>query len=558
MIGKVIGTYRIVQQLGQQLGQGLHGTVYQAVEQGRGQTVTIKAIQPALAQQAAFKQILRALAATLTSMRHPHLATFHTILQMGNELYVIGEFVNGTPLNEALQRSGVLACEEAVRLAAQILDALSYAHAAGVWHGGIKPSNLLLTADGQIKLIDLGLAQAANALLVQEGLGAAVLNYAAPEQFRGGACDARTDVYALGAVLYEMLTGLPPFRRATDAALRHAHLEETPPSPRNYFPLIPLALEQAVLRALAKPPGARFSSAAEFRQTLLSWANEAQAAASTVAAEMNPPAEVVNSNRVASSSAISLQYEPTPDRFATAAPTPLTPNDWPQLTPQTSAAKASSTSSVASTGLNDEVVVELEEPSSMKRGFWKPIAAVTGVAALLGATYAIVRVNNGDAPAPGPNQIVIKVSPTLRPPSPTPTTITALTEATPVSPVTEKPKIKTHAKQQVAKPPRPAVPALAPKAKRKPAAKVTATLTPTKIAKAKATPTPSAAKKKPTPTPTPVSAKNEQKKRGGVGGFFKGVFGGGGKDKKAEPTPKKAEPTPKPKKVEPTPKPKKT
>lgn len=547
MTGKVIGTYRIVQQLG----QGLHGTVYQAFEQGRGQTVALKAIEPALAQQVPFKQNLRALAATLTSMRHPHLAAFHTILQMGNELYVSREFVTGTPLNAALQRSGVLACEEAARLTVQILAALSYAHAAGLWHGGIKPSNLILAADGQIKLTDLGLAQAVGRGLLQDGLGASILNYAAPEQLRGGTCDARTDVYAMAAVLYEMLTGLPPFRRANDAALRQAHLEETPPSPRNYFPLIPLPLEQAVMRALAKSPTARFSSAEAFRQTLLSWLEETRSTdADAVGADTNPLAEVPSISYATPSLAAPLKNAPTHDRFATETPTPLTPNDWPQLTPPASAAKVSTATSVASTGLNDEVIVDLEESTAGKRSFWKPIAAVTGVAALLGATYAVVRVGNSDTPTPGPNQIVIRVSPTLPPPSPTPTAMVTRIEATPVPAATELPKIKSSDKPPVAKSVRVASPALTPKPKQPPVAKAKTVLAPTKTAKAKPMPTPVAAKKKPTPTPTPANTKKEKKKDRGVGGFFKGVFGGGGKEKKAEPTPK-------PKKVEPTPKPKK-
>ncbi len=543
MTGKVIGTYQIVQQLG----QGLHGTVYQAVE-GRGQTVTLKAIQPALAQQVTFKQNLRALAATVTSMRHPHLAAFHTILQMGNELYVIGEFVKGMPLNETLQRAGVLACAEATRLAAQVLDVLAYAHAAGVWHWGIKPSNLMLTADRQIKLTDLGLAQAAGPGLLRDGLGASVFNYVAPEQLRGEACDARTDVYAMGAVLYEMLTGLPPFRRANDAALRQAHLAETPPSPRNYFPLIPLPLEQAVLRALAKSPTERFSSAKAFRLALLSWADEAQTAG--VEAEIIPRAGAAQGGYSAAASAAPLLHEPRPASFATAAPTPLAPNDWPQFAPPTGAGKPSATSSVASTGLNDEVVVELEEPTSGKRGFWKPLAAVTGVAALLGATYALVRVNTSNTPPPDPNQIAIRVSPTLPPPAQTPTAIAALTETTPVPQVLATPKINAAAKPQLTKSPRPLPAAPAPKLQNKPAAKANATLAPPKIAKAKPTPTTLAAKKKPAPTPTPANDKNGKKKNGGTGGFLKGIFSGGGKEKKtaSTPKPKKAESMPKPKK----------
>jgi serine/threonine protein kinase len=547
MTGKVIGTYQIIQQLG----QGLHGTTYQAVEQGRGQEAALKAIEPALAQHVIFKQNLRTLATILTQIRHPHLATFHTILQMGSELYVISEFVNGTPMNEALQRSGVLACEEAVRLAAQMLDALSYAYATGVWHGGIKPSNLILTTDRQIKLTDLGLAQAAESASWTGRLDASVLNYAAPEQLRGEACDARTDVYAMGAVLYEMLTGLPPFRRANEAALRHAQLEEPPPSPRNYFPLIPLPLEQAVLRALAKSPAARFSSTAEFRQVLLSWANEAKVSDNTAAAEMNSPAAQASTSPPLSSVAIAFPQTPTPDRFATKPQPPLTPNNWPQLTPQPSTGKAAAASSIVSTGLNDEVVVNLEEQAAGKRSFWRPIAAVTGVATLLGVTYAVVRVNNGATPTLTSNQSIIQVSPTLSLPSATPTIADALSETAAAPSPTELPKLKEPATSPTVLLKRPAV-SVTPKSKSTPTAKAATILLPSKTTKVKPSPTPSLAKKKPppTPTPTPANTKKEKKKKGGVGGFFKGVLGGSGKEKKAEPTPKpkKADSTQKPKK----------
>lgn len=545
MTGKVIGTYQIVQQLG----QGLHGTTYQAIEQGRGQTSALKALDAALAQQMIFKQNLRTLATILTQLRHPHLAAFHTILQMGNELYLISEFVNGAPLNEALQRSGVLACEEAVRLTAQILDALSCAHAKGVWHGGIKPSNLILTTDRQIKLTDLGLAQAAGSALYHGKLDASILNYVAPEQLRGEDGDARTDVYAMGAVLYEMLTGLPPFRRANEAALRQAQLEELPPSPRNYFPLIPLPLEQIVLRALAKSPAARFSSTAEFRQALLSWAPEAKVSGNTVAAEINSPALLASSSPPVSPLATVLPPTPTPDRFATKPQPPLTSNNWPQPSPQPSAGKAAAASSIVSTGLDDEVVVNLEESSSGKRSFWKPIAAVSGVAALLGVTYAVVRVNNGNTLTLTPNQSVIRVSPTLTPPSATPTVAHALPETAAAPSPTELPKLTEPVTSPTIPLKRPAM-GLTPKSRPTPTAKAATILRPTKKAKVTPSPIPSIAKKKPTPTPTPTNNKKQKKKNGGVEGFFKGVFGGSGKEKKAEPTPKpkKADSTPKTKK----------
>jgi eukaryotic-like serine/threonine-protein kinase len=269
MIGKIIGAYQILAKLG----QGPNGAVYEALDQTRGQRVALKTINAELARQTAFRQNLRAQAQALTALQHPRLAPLYAVQQHEHELYLVRELIAGQSLAQALQQSGVLPPEQAVTLAIQTLTALNHAHKFGLVHGGVKPGNLLLTAKDQLKLTDLGLASALGALNVQDGRGPSVLNYCAPEQVRGAALDARSDLYALGATLFEMLTGAPPFRRANDAALRQAHLEEVAPSPRNYFPLIPALLEQAILRALAKDPAARFQSAGEFRQVLLEWAS---------------------------------------------------------------------------------------------------------------------------------------------------------------------------------------------------------------------------------------------------------------------------------------------
>jgi serine/threonine protein kinase len=259
MIGKVIGTYQILREVG----QGYHGTVYQALDQAREQMVALKAMRADLLRHSVIQQNLRALATTLNQLQHPQLAAFHTLLQVGPELFLVSEFVEGESLAQPLQRSGVLPVEQAVGLARQALDALSYVHRAGLVHGGLHPHNLLVTVEGQLKITDLSLTLAAGPSQMQIGLGPALLNYVAPEQIHGEPSDARTDLYALGAVLYELLTGLPPFRRANDASLLKAHLEETPPSPRNYFPLIPLELEEALLRALGPVPiGGRISCCA--------------------------------------------------------------------------------------------------------------------------------------------------------------------------------------------------------------------------------------------------------------------------------------------------------
>ena len=542
MTGKVIGTYQLLAELG----QSLHGALYQAFEQARGQIVALRTVAPALALQTTFKQNLRTVAATLTTLRHPHLAGFHTLLQMGNEVYLAREFVAGEALTQTLQRAGVLPVEEAVRIATQALDALSHAHDAGLWHGGIKPNNLILAADGAVKLTDLGLAQAAEGELLQSELSSAVLNYAAPEQLHGGACDARTDVYAMGAVLYEMLTGLPPFRRNNTAALRHAQLEETPPSPRQYFPLIPQTLEQAVLRALNKTPEARFASAREFQTALLAWADTP--AVTPAAAEITNQAAAVTAPSAPDEEPLTSTVPQTASLTTPlTVETPLVAQTWPQLAP---------VSSSSSSALHDERIVELE--TTAKRGFLKPVAAVTGVAALLGASYAFVRVSNNAPPKPGPGQVVIKVSPTL-PPSPpvsVPTPMPAATVRAALAPAprprastadTAKPKaaatkVPTGKSANIKAAIKPAAPA---KAKAKVAALTTAPKKKLKDGKIKKeAATPDAAKKKGAAPAPAKHAQHGKQKGGGSGSFSKGAFGG---KNKSDESGKKAAPTPTPK-----------
>lgn len=428
MIGKAIGTYKILRELG----SGPHGTVYEAADQARGQIVALKALRPELTRQAAFKQNLRAVSARLAQLQHPHLANFYTILQVGNDLYLVTEFINGQPLNQALQQSGVLASEQAVRLAIQALDALAFAHAEGFVHGGVRPNNLLLTPEGALKLTDLGLAQAALPQPVELGLGTAVLNYVAPEQVHGEVSDARADVYALGAVLYEMITGLPPFRRANNSALLKAQLEETPPSPRQYFPLISDLLEAILLRALAKAPEQRFQSAAEFRAALLSWRPAAAEPETTptinVPAFVPPPpvdltatahAAPLATPPVAPVTAPPAALVTAPQTKLDTSPLPLQPQSWPQFAPDNPTVGGPANLNSAPTlrelanndpTLHNQVFVELEETPAARRSFWKPLAIVTGVATLLGASYAAVRLNQ--RPASSSTPIIVKLSPT--------------------------------------------------------------------------------------------------------------------------------------------------
>jgi len=188
-----------------------------------------------------------------------------------SRLYLVMEYVEGEPLRERLRREGRLPVATAVALAIKIADALVYLHGQGIVHRDLKPENIMLTADGGVKLMDFGIAfDATLGDLTWSGLSAAVgtPEYMAPEQVRARHGDERTDVYALGVILYEMLTGRVPFTGDSPQQIMHAKLEEYPAPPRELRPEIPPALEEVVLHALERRPERRPESALELREAL--------------------------------------------------------------------------------------------------------------------------------------------------------------------------------------------------------------------------------------------------------------------------------------------------
>jgi serine/threonine protein kinase len=275
------GQYRILHQLG----RGGFGFVYLAQDTLLGEEVAIKELIPALVgDEAMLKRFLAEARATMR-LTHEHIVRTHNVFSEGGNYYIVMEYLAGGSLEARLQARGQLPVDEAVRVAVQIADGLRYAHQRGVVHCDLKPANILFAANRTAKVADFGIAHVSGEMLTRSwmtsaGFAAGTLPYMSPEQTDGVRDDPRVDVYALGAVLYRMLTGRPYLefdQRETPAAqaenVYRIH-RDLPKPPSAFNRRIPGWLDQVVLRALAKQPGDRYPGADALRVALLRGAAE--------------------------------------------------------------------------------------------------------------------------------------------------------------------------------------------------------------------------------------------------------------------------------------------
>ena len=249
------------------LGAGGTAGVYRARDTVMNRTVAIKIIGGESPTTASRNFMTEARAAAVLS--HPNIVNVYDVLELGEERYVIMEYVCGITLREYLDYHGHLSVKEAVNCAHQVLRALHAAHSRGIVHRDIKPGNILIATDGRIKVTDFGIARLPDRdsfLMPDRTVG--TVHYVSPEQASGGAVDERSDLYSLGILMYEMLTGHRPFEaeRPADVAMMQISTRPTPPTERN--PNIPSSLERIVLCAMEKDPAARFDSAAEMIRML--------------------------------------------------------------------------------------------------------------------------------------------------------------------------------------------------------------------------------------------------------------------------------------------------
>jgi eukaryotic-like serine/threonine-protein kinase len=262
----------------EEIGRGGMGRVFRARDLALGRDVAVKVLEAGACGDEDVRRLCLREARTAARLVHHGIAAIFDIGIQDGYSYLVMELVEGRTLREILRHEGALPTGRAVGIAIQVADALDYAHRHGVLHCDVKPLNVVVTAEGVAKLVDFGIARAANAtdaLSRDEVYGSAP--YLAPEQVRGRPIDARSDVYALGLVLYEMLTGRPAFQGSDVATVLRRRIESDPPLPRSIDPTIPPQVEQALLPALSRDPARRYASAAAFRDALRAVSSDAQA-----------------------------------------------------------------------------------------------------------------------------------------------------------------------------------------------------------------------------------------------------------------------------------------
>ncbi|HEY8497173.1 MAG TPA: Stk1 family PASTA domain-containing Ser/Thr kinase [Limnochordales bacterium] len=251
------------------IGDGGMAVVYRALDLLLHRPVAIKCLRPQFASDPEFLQRFMQEAQAAASLSHPNVVNIFDVGHAGDVHYIVLEYVQGRNLKEILREEGRLPPKRAAHIARSVARALEAAHRRQLIHRDIKPHNILITPEGRVKVTDFGIARAASAAtLTQTGTVIGSVHYFSPEQARGGPVGPASDLYALGVVLYEMLTGTVPFRGDSPIAVALKHLEEEPVPPSGLVPSIPAWLERVVLKALAKDPAQRYASAEEMAQDL--------------------------------------------------------------------------------------------------------------------------------------------------------------------------------------------------------------------------------------------------------------------------------------------------
>ncbi len=313
------GRYRIVRHVA----RGGMAEVYLGHDELLDRTVAIKVLIPERASDASFVERFRREAKAAAGLNHHNIVGVHDFGEDDGQYFIVMEYVDGPTLRDIIRGDGPMDQERAIDIAAAIAAGLAAAHAKGNIHRDVKPANVLIAAaTGTVKVADFGIARAADGAqdgLTMPGAVMGTATYLSPEQAQGRPVDARSDIYSLGLVLYEMLTGTAPFKGETPVAVAYKQLHEIPPAPSSLNPAVSPALDALVAKALSKDPDQRPSSATEFRAELLAIGEDpvpAPAAAVSEATLVDAPAGGGDPTQIASATSIL----PPPTRPPAAGP----------------------------------------------------------------------------------------------------------------------------------------------------------------------------------------------------------------------------------------------
>jgi eukaryotic-like serine/threonine-protein kinase len=373
-LGDVLGgRYRLVELLG----QGGMATIYRATDAQLGREVAVKVLHPEYGRDPAFVARFKQEAQSAASLSHPNIVGVYDFGTDADGPYIVMELVDGEDVATLLARNGPLPPRQAARLAAEVAHALAAAHARGIVHRDVKPGNVLVSSDGRVKVTDFGIARAwADARLTLPGVTLGSVHYFSPEQALGEQATEASDIYSLGIVLYELLSGRRPWEGDSAAAVAMARISAPPPLVSAVRPNVPPVLEEIDRRALNPDPAARFASAAEMAAALEAFLDEG-------APRTAPPVAVA-----AGAAAIATAAQPYPPDAYAGGPAGTVPPAPPP----------------ASAPLEE---IEPEEPRRTSPWIW--VAGVLGLVILVIVGLGLYRLFTADGPAttPGPGTVAL-------------------------------------------------------------------------------------------------------------------------------------------------------